>query len=423
VNRSTICLRELESSDLPQEFAHLSHDGLVSVLVGFLLVASVPLVGAAQKDGCPAIGTPAAEIPLAVIADHIYTEASVNGTGPYQFIVDTGGVNLIDVSLVEQLSLKITGTEAGHGTGPGTIETGKTTVDRLTLGKITFARQPFYTFDFRQLYAGGGMKMMGMVGGALFREYVTCIDFSHNVIDLIESARFDGHRAGSGLAMSIKQSEITVHGSFDGIPGVFQIDTGSPTTLTLAAPFVAQHQLLKRFPRHVETSSGGVGGSMREYTVRGRDLALGAEQIQNPITALADVSKGKLARSDLSGNIGIGALKRYIVTFDFPGKRLFLKPYDPAPVDLDTYDRSGMRSETGPAGFRVVSVSRSTPAAEAGLHPGDIIVSVDGRPASSMTLPEFRDELRQRPPGSAITLEIKAGGERRNVRIILRDLL
>jgi PDZ domain/Aspartyl protease len=395
----------------------------ISFLLGAVLPISVPFAAAAQGGSCPAIAAPAAEVPLTLIGDHIYIEAMVNGTGPYRFIIDTGGVNLIDTGLARQLSLTITGSEAGHGTGPETVESGKTTIERLTLGNITFTGQPFYTFDFGQLYAGGGVKMMGMLGAMLFHQYVTCIDFDHKEVELIESAKFNARRAGSSLTMSIKASEITVRGSFDGIPGVFQIDTGSPTTLTLAAPFVAQHQLLKRFPRRIETSSGGVGGSMREDIVRGRDLILGTEQIEHPIVALASVSKGKLAQSSFSGIIGMGALKRYIVTFDFPGQRLFLNPYKPVPANLDTYDRSGMRIETMLAGFRVVSVAAGTPAAEAGLEPGDVIIAIDGRPASSVTLPGLRDELRQLPPGSVITLAIRADGEPRNVRIILRDLI
>lgn len=374
----------------------VSRRRFLSGLIAALLATFAPFARAGQGDSCPAIGAPAAEIPFTLIGDHIYTEASVDGTGPYRFIVDTGGVNLVDVSLAKQLSLRMTGSEAGHGTGPETVESGKTTVERLTLGKITFTGQPFYTFDFGQLYPGGGVKMMGMVGAALFRPYVTCIDFDHKLIDLIEPAKFDALRAGSKLTITIKGSELTVPGSFDGIPGVFQIDTGSPTTLTLAAPFVAQHQLLKRFPRQVETTSGGVGGAMREYVVRGSDLVLGAERIQRPIVALAAVSKGTLPKWGFSGIVGNGALKRYVVTLDFPGKRLFLKRYETAPADLDTYDRSGMRIETESAGFRLVSVAAGTPAAEAGLHPGDVIVAVDGRPASVITLPGLRDELRQR---------------------------
>lgn len=377
----------------------------------------------AQANGCPTIGTPVTEIPFELIGDHIYAMATVNGSGPYRFIVDTGGVNLVDASLVKLLSLNITGTEAGHGTGPKAVESEKTTIQRLTLGKIAFSGQPFYTFDFAQLYPGGGVKILGMLGANLLQQYVTCIDFDHKVIDLIAPAKFDTRAAGSSLPMSIKDSEVTVHGSFDGIPTIFQIDTGSPTTLTLTTPFVAEHQLLKRFPQRIETAGSGVGGSIREYSVRGKDLVIGSEQIRHPIVALASVSSGNLATSDFSGIVGVGALKRYVVTFDFPGQRLFLKPYDPAPPNLDTYDRSGVRIEAKPEGFRVVSVSRGTPTAEAGLRPGDIILAVNGQPATSITLPSLRDQLRQRPSGSVLALEIESGGRHRSVRVTLRDLL
>ena len=396
---------------------------ILCLLLLFLFATAARFAVAAESGGCRAIGVPVSEVPFTLIGDHIYTEATVNGTGPYRFIVDTGGVNLIDISLVKQLSLRITGREAGHGIGPETVETGKTTIDQLALGKLAFSRQLFYTFDFGQLYAGGGVKMMGMVGAPLFRQYVTCIDFHHNVIDLLDPSKFDPRRAGSSIAMSVKESSITVDGSFDGIPGVFQIDTGSATTVALASPFVAEHQLLKRFPTHVEGSSGGVGGRIREYTVRGKDLVLGAERIPHPITSLAIVSKGQLARSDISGNIGIGALKRYVVTFDFRGKRLFRKSYEPPPADLDSYDRSGMRIEADPEGFRVVSVSQGTPAAEAGLLPGDLIVEVDGQPAGSIDLPAMRDELRKRPEGAVIFLSVKTQDQTRRVRLKLRNLL
>jgi membrane-associated protease RseP (regulator of RpoE activity) len=265
--------------------------------------------------------------------------------------------------------------------------------------------------------------MAGMVGATLFRRYVTCIDFSHHVIELTDSARFDPRRAGAPLRMSIKDSEITIRGRFDGALGIFQLDTGSPTTLTLTAPFVARHHLLSNFSKRVETSSSGVGGSTQAFTVRGRTLVLGSVQIDNPITELSVSSKGQFARGDLDGNIGIGALKRYIVTFDFPGERLFLKPCQPAPADLDTYDRSGLRIELEPAGFRVVSVAKGTPAAEAGLHPGDVIVAVDGQAATRITLPTMRGRLRERPAGSVVTLGIKSDDKVRSVRLTLRDLL
>jgi hypothetical protein len=393
------------------------------LILAILIAAAACSASGTHAVSCPVSGAPAFTVPFTLIGDHIYTNATVNGTGPYRFIVDTGGVNLIDTGLVKPLSLKITGSEMGHGVGTSTVESGQTTIDQLKIGDGTFNAQKFYTFDFQQLYPGGGVEMAGMVGASLFRQYVTCFDFSHHVIELIDSARFDPSQAGAPLPMSIKDSEITIRGHFDAAPGIFQIDTGSPTTLTLNSPFVARHNLLSKFSKQVESLSSGVGGSVQAFTVRGRKLVLGSVQIDKPITVLSVSSKGQLARGDLDGSIGIGALKRYIVTFDFPRKRLFLEPYQPAPPDLDTYDRSGLRIELEPAGFCVVSVAKGTPAAEVGLHPGDVIVAVDGQAATRITLPEMRDQLREQPTGSVVTLGIKSDDKVRNVRLTLRDLL
>jgi membrane-associated protease RseP (regulator of RpoE activity) len=178
---------------------------------------------------------------------------------------------------------------------------------------------------------------------------------------------------------------------------------------------VAQHNFLVRFPRQVKALDNGVGGASPIYVVRGRNLVIGTERIEHPITSLAIGTKGQLARTDISGNVGIGAMKRYVVTFDFAGESLFLKPYQPAPTDVDNYDRSGMQMEAEPTGFRVVSVAESTPAANAGIRPGDLIVAVDGKPATSITLPTMREDLRQWSAGSIVHLEVKSGDKLRSV--------
>jgi hypothetical protein len=120
------------------------------------LVVFAPFTSTGQSS-CPVKGEPIARIPFRLTGDHIYIEAIVNDKVPYRFLVDSCGVNLIDVSLVRPLSLKILGTETGYGTGPETIESGETTVENLALGSGSFRSQQFYTFNFDQLNAGGGV--------------------------------------------------------------------------------------------------------------------------------------------------------------------------------------------------------------------------------------------------------------------------
>jgi hypothetical protein len=227
-------------------------------------------------------GSSSITIPFTLVQDHVFISVTVNGTGPYRFLVDTGGVNLIDTTLVKALRLGISGSETGHGIGPQTVESEKTKIDELKTGTGTFKTLKFYTFDFNRIDAKGGIK--GMIGASMFRRYVTCFDFQHQVIELIDPARFDFRDGGSPLRMSVKDSEITVKGDFDGMPGKFQIDTGSASTLELNSPFVARYKLLSKFPKRVESLNSGVGGSSQAFTVRGASLALGAAQISGPIT-------------------------------------------------------------------------------------------------------------------------------------------
>ena len=48
------------------------------------------------------------------------------------------------------------------------------------------------------------------------------------------------------------------------------------------------------------------------------------------------------------------------------------------PIDLDTFDRSGMWINAQDGGFKVIDVTNSGPADRAGLKKGDVIVAVDG---------------------------------------------
>jgi len=65
-------------------------------------------------------------------------------------------------------------------------------------------------------------------------------------------------------------------------------------------------------------------------------------------------------------------------------------------------------------------VTAKTPAAEAGLAKDDIITAVDGKPATSIALPDMRMRLRDEPPGTLVTFGVRGKG---NVKLTLRDLV
>jgi len=60
-----------------------------------------------------------------------------------------------------------------------------------------------------------------------------------------------------------------------------------------------------------------------------------------------------------------------------------------------------------PRGFRVRSVEHGSPAEKAGIHPGDVVVSVDGAPIDSQEA--FETALSTRGPGKPMRIAVKNG--------------
>ena len=68
-------------------------------------------------------------------------------------------------------------------------------------------------------------------------------------------------------------------------------------------------------------------------------------------------------------------------------------------------------------GFVVGKVAPSSPAASAGLQPGDVITAVDGQPLDSESA--LAENLNQHKPGDSITLTVIRGGQQQNIQVTL----
>jgi putative serine protease PepD len=64
-------------------------------------------------------------------------------------------------------------------------------------------------------------------------------------------------------------------------------------------------------------------------------------------------------------------------------------------------------------------VTPNGPADAAGIEPGDVILSIDGRPVS--VADELIVAIRAKAPGDAVTLQVRSGDEEREVRVVLEE--
>ena len=358
--------------------------------------------------------------PFHLYNNHIYADVSVNGKGPYQFIFDTGGVNLLTPPLVSELGLKSEGQMQGNGAGDGHMDVGLTKVSSLQLGNATVKDQVFAVMALNSMSVVEGVGMPGMVGFETFRRFVTRVDYGKGTITLINPAAFDPKDAGTPVRFTFNGNTIEAPATYDGVAGMFTIDTGSRASVTMNGPFVAKNNLNPSGKSIISVTGWGVGGPSRSIPIRGDTLAIGGISVHGPVVELATDKGGAFADASIAGNIGAGVLKRFIVTLDYEHTTMYLKPTAAPMTDLDTYDRAGMWFNEGGDGYKVVDVTKGAPADQAGFKADDEITAVDGKPARSIPLYELRRELRNRPAGTVVTFVVKGKGA---VKVTLRDLI
>jgi hypothetical protein len=119
-----------------------------------------------------------------------------------------------------------------------------------------------------------------------------------------------------------------------------------------------------------------------------------------------------------ANSLGLDLLSRYAVTFDFPEKRMFLKPGRRF-TEPPRFDMSGVALSRVDGATIVEWVCRSSPAAEAGVQAGDKVVSVNGRRASDYSL--FELERLNSQAGRSLALGIRGQKQVRNVGLLLAD--
>ena len=368
-------------------------------------------------------GAHSVTFPFDLIANHIHAHVMINGKGPYYFIFDTGGVNILTPELAHELGAKIEGESEVRGAGESTSTSGLTHVDEISLNGAVVKNQLFMAYALDSLYPANGVHMQGMVGYEVFRRFVTQIDYGAKTITLIDPKFFKADTAGAPVKIAFNGNAAVVDGSYDGIPGKFQIDTGARSSLTLSAPFVAANHLREVGAKGVDAVDGwGVGGPSRSHVTRGGILKIGSSiEVDHPITGLSTDRAGAMADPTLSANIGGGILKRFVVTFDYGHSTMYLKSAAGPVADLDTYDRAGAWFNIAADGYDVVAVTPGSPAAAAGLKEHDVITAIDGKPVTASALPDARQRLRDDPVGTIVTMSLLRDGKPLEIKFALRD--
>ncbi len=371
--------------------------------------APPPAVGGAFAEGATST-----TLPFRLLNNHIYVQAVVDGK-PLTLLLDTGGVNLLTPKAAAALGLA--------STAAGGAELGEVRARNLELGAYALSEPLFYVADLGRLPEVEGTPFDGLVGFEVFKNLVVTIDYAARRLTLTEPAAFVAPAGAARQAFVLTERMPLIDGEVDGMKGRFTIDTGARSSVTLSAPFVMEHGLLLRYPRrHETTTSWGIAGPTRAYATRAGWLKLGPMELKAPVLELSAAAAGAASDRYVAGSIGGGALRHFTVSIDFVASALYLQPNAEFAAP-DLFDRAGMWINLDGEELIVDDLLANGPAARAQVQKHDRIVSVDGVPATQLSLLELRAKLREQPKGSRVKMTLRRDSKVIYANIVLDDLV
>jgi predicted aspartyl protease len=367
-------------------------------------------------------GAASVTVPFRLLNNHVYVLATVNGKGPYTFIVDTGGHTLLSRRVVAEVGLTKVGEIPMSGAGEKTSTSGFVAFSEIAIGGARLHDQMGFATEIYDPSVEG-FAVDGMVGFELFRRAAVRLDYGAKTMTLFDPARFVAPQdAGVAVPFQFYDHLPNVRGMIGDIPARLDIDTGSRSELDVTTPTAARYDLRDHYPKGVRTITGwGVGGPSYDYVVRGPTVSLGGVTVEKPVMGLSEDKGGSISDPNYEANVGSGLLKRFVLTFDYAHQRLYLKPIAPQPDDIGQFDRSGMWINAGHGGYDVTFVAEHGPAAAAGLVVGDTILTLDGQAAKAEGLAEARKLLRDRAAGSTVEMVVRHADAERSTTLTLRD--
>jgi predicted aspartyl protease len=355
-----------------------------------------------------------------LVNNHLYVDGHVDDK-PVRFMVDTGGVNLLTPAAARRLGLSVQGQMSAQGSGEQRQDVGLARAREVRVGAARLARPVFYIIDLGRLWEVEGVQADGLIGYEMFRRFGVLLDYAHQRLVLSTPDKFVPPAGAHELPFTFNEHTPVVQGSLDGMAIRMSVDTGSRTSLTLNSPFVRDHQLVSRYHASPQSVLGwGVGGAFRARAARLGMLRLGGFDVGGIAGELFTGDKGSFADPDIDGNLGGAVLRRFTVGFDYSSRKMYLAPAGDLAAP-DAFDRSGLFLLATDEGIEVADVAADSAAAHAGFQAGDRLVSIGGMAAAQRTLGQWRQLLRESPPGTTLAVEVRGAQTARHVQLTLAD--
>ncbi|RKS43393.1 aspartyl protease [Gillisia mitskevichiae] len=440
----------------------------IYILIVFLCFSSISIAqGVFSIDG----DKNKFDLTFQSVNDLVVIPVEINGV-ELTFLLDTGVDSSIIFSLEDKDSLDVKNvsdiTLRGWGEGEA-ITAIKSTGNNVRIGNASHSNFTVYIVYDHQISLSNrlGLPIHGIIGYDFFKDFVVEFDYIKERLTAYKSDSYVYDRCKRcddfDLIFHKNKPYIKVLVNIDNddlLPMDLLIDSGSGDALWI---FEAPDLGIKIPAENFEDFLGfGMGGSVYGKRARLNNLKLGKFQLKEITASFPDTLyfEGVTTYESRNGSLGSQVLKRFYSTFDYNNKRLRLKPNKNF-SDTFEYDMSGIvlahegftvvkdfenndsavfsESENDFKGvvvyksyskvkfklapqYVIAELRPNSPAALAGLKIGDLVETINRKPAHRYELSEI-NKMFSSEEGRTMRLKINRNGEILNIRFKLKRIL
>jgi len=373
--------------------------------VALLMACATPVAGASVEWSGARHG---ATLPAQVSQNVMFAQLSVRGA-TLRFLVDTGAsTSVLDSDTAARLELKPSDSQS-MATSGAAVAAGHLDALELTAPGVAIRGVPFVVTSLAQMSVHFGRQVDGILGYDFLAPLAVTFDFASHELRLNDASVEPTATGFACLPLQIRARQpyasATIIGE-DGarVAGHFMVDTGASGTLQLEGG-VATHPALHGAAGVRRDLGHGVGGDFGFVWLPVAAVRVGPYELRRPKVAWLDDTRSD--RGD--GLLGGAILRRFTLVVSYSRKLMCLRPNAEIAREFTT-DLAGLTPIWPGPDLRpltVGSVAPESPAARAGLRPGDVIESIDGRPGGSIDVDELAQLLRA--PGALYEFQVRRG--------------
>jgi hypothetical protein len=355
----------------------------------------------------------------------IFVPVFIDAKGPFAFEVDTGGHLIVTSATAEELHQKPVGNSSATGGGTGVVHEGTIRVREIRIGSAIIRNQPVRVMRLPAWSNDRGVRppRAGILGLELFERFAVQLNRKAKTMTLTPLEKFPYKASGIALPIVFTEDAPLTCGSFNGVSGDFELDTGDAGPAIIEGYWAKENGLAASLAHGVPASGSAIGGDYKIKLNRG-DIALGPLKLPHEVVSYAGLmERGSESTRLQAGVIGESSLYRFDIAYDYGHEQVWIDPNTDVP--LRPFNRAGLRlRKENPDALTVQFVMPDSPAAKAGIKEGDWIRSINGRAVSKLSTADAA-ALFGGPVGTKITLLMvsKNNGPTHRVSFELRELL